>query len=122
MFTTATHTNITATYDDAAGTLSLAAAEGYGDSDARAAVSAAGDLTYNSSTGVITYTGPSAAEVRAHFSAGEGIDIASGVISGEDATATNKGIASFATANFTVSSGAVSAAAISAATVSAAAA
>jgi hypothetical protein len=28
-----------------------------------------GSLTYNSSTGVIAYTGPSAAEVRAHFSA-----------------------------------------------------
>ena len=58
MFTTATHTNITATYDDAAGTLSLAAAEGYGDSDARAAFSVAGDLAYNSGTGVISYTEP----------------------------------------------------------------
>lgn len=29
-----------------------------------------GSLTYNSSTGVIEYTGPSAAEVRAHLSAG----------------------------------------------------
>ena len=28
-----------------------------------------GSLTYNPATGVITYTGPSAAEVRAHFSA-----------------------------------------------------
>jgi len=28
-----------------------------------------GSVTYNSTTGVITYTGPSAAEVRAHFSA-----------------------------------------------------
>ena len=58
MFTNATHTNITATYDDVANTLSLAAAEGYGDSDARAAVSAAGDLSYNSSTGVFSYTEP----------------------------------------------------------------
>lgn len=42
---------------------------------ARAAISvtdAGGDgaLSYNSGTGVITYTGPSAAQVRAHFSAG----------------------------------------------------
>jgi len=66
-----------------------------------------GSLAYNNSTGVFTYTGPSAAEVRAHITAGEGIDIASGVVSGEDATASNKGIASFSTDHFTVSSGAV---------------
>ena len=38
-----------------------------------------GSLAYNA--GVITYTGPSAAEVRAHFSGGTGIDISSGSIS-----------------------------------------
>ena len=46
------------------------------------------------------------------FAAGEGLDIAlSGntvTVSGEDATVSNKGVASFATANFNVSSGAVS--------------
>ena len=67
-----------------------------------------GSLSYNNSTGVLTFTGPSASDTRAHFTAGEGIDISSGEISGEDATTTNKGIASFATANFTVASGAVS--------------
>lgn len=46
----------------------------YLDSRARAAVSVTdaggdGSLSYNSSTGVITYTGPSAAETRAHISA-----------------------------------------------------
>ena len=40
-----------------------------------------GSLAYNSSTGVITYTGPSASEVRAHFSAGTGIGISGGTIS-----------------------------------------
>ena len=40
-----------------------------------------GSLAYNSSTGVFTYTGPSATEVRSHFSAGTGISISGGVIS-----------------------------------------
>ena len=82
------------------------------DSDAKRAllgVDAGGDgsFTYDSASGVMTYTGPSAAEVRAHFSAGEGIDLSSGAISAEDATETNKGIASFSNDHFTVSSGAV---------------
>ena len=56
------------------------------DARARGAVSvndAGGDgsLAYDSSTGVITYTGPSAAEVRAHFSGGTGVDITDGVVS-----------------------------------------
>jgi len=39
-----------------------------------------GSLSYNSTTGVITYTGPSASEVRAHFSASTGITITNGAI------------------------------------------
>jgi len=74
------------------------------------AVDAGGDgsFGYDSATGIFTYTGPSASEVRAHITAGEGIDISSGEISGEDATTSNKGIASFNTEHFSVSSGAVS--------------
>jgi len=58
----------------------------YTDARARASISVTdsggdGSLAYNSSTGVITYVGPSASEVRAHFSAGDGITLASGVIS-----------------------------------------
>ena len=56
----------------------------YTDAMAEAAISVTdsggdGSLTY--SAGTITYTGPSATETRAHFSAGTGINIASGVIS-----------------------------------------
>ena len=37
-----------------------------------------GSLSYNSGTGVITYTGPSAAETRAHFSGSSGVNYNSG--------------------------------------------
>jgi len=43
-----------------------------------------GSFSYNSSTGAFTYTGPSASEVRAHFSAGTGINISAGSISTND--------------------------------------
>jgi hypothetical protein len=48
-----------------------------------------GSLTYNDTTGVFTYTGPSAADVRAHISAGTGISITDGVITN---TVTDTGI------------------------------
>lgn len=39
-----------------------------------------GSFSYNSGTGVFTYTGPSAAETRAHFSNGTGVTITNGSI------------------------------------------
>lgn len=39
-----------------------------------------GSLSYSDVTGVITYTGPSASEVRSHFTAGTGITITDGVV------------------------------------------
>lgn len=39
-----------------------------------------GSLAYNSSTGVITYTGPSATDTRAHFSGGTGVSITDGEV------------------------------------------
>ena len=56
------------------------------DSDAKNAVSATdaggdGSFSYNNGTGVFTYTGPSAAETRAHFTGGTGVDITNGVVS-----------------------------------------
>lgn len=60
----------------------------YTDTRARLAVSATdtggdGSFSYDSATGVFTYTGPSATETRAHFSAGTGVyyDNTTGVIS-----------------------------------------
>ena len=51
-----------------------------------------GALAYNSGTGVITYTGPSASEVRAHLSAGTGITYSGGAISIGQAVATSSDV------------------------------
>jgi len=56
-------------------------------------------------TGTISGSSQLASAISGAFTAGGGIDINSGVISGEDATSSNKGIATFNTANFLVSSG-----------------
>ena len=99
-----TNTNIT--YDDNANTLTISAtstggfdlssndtddlAEGstnlyYTDARARASISVTdnsgdGSVSYDSSTGVISYTGPSAAEVRTHISGGTGVTVTNGEI------------------------------------------
>jgi hypothetical protein len=55
------------------------------DSDAKNAISVTdnggdGSLSYTPATGVISYTGPSASEVRAHFSGGTGVTITDGEV------------------------------------------
>ena len=54
MITSATHSNITVTYDDSANTLSFSAAAQYSNSDARGALSGGPGIDYNSSTGKIS--------------------------------------------------------------------
>tara|TARA_B100000131_G_scaffold291803_1_gene305667 strand:- start:4166 stop:5473 length:1308 start_codon:yes stop_codon:yes gene_type:complete len=74
--------------------LSEGSNEYYTDAKVRAAISitdAGGDgsLGYNSGTGVITYTGPSASDVRAHFTGGTGIGLSSGDIKIDSAELTS---------------------------------
>ena len=69
----------------------------YTDVRARAAISATdaggdGSLSYSSATGVITYTGPSAAETRAHFTGGTGVSITAGTIAIGQAVETNSDV------------------------------
>ena len=69
----------------------------YTDARARASVSVTdsggdGSLSYDNSTGVITYTGPSATEVRAHFSEGTGVSITNGEIAIGQAVATTSDV------------------------------
>jgi hypothetical protein len=58
-----------------------------------------GSLAYNSGTGVITYTGPSAAEVRAHVSAGTGVAVTDGEFSIGQPVATSNSV-TFQTGSF----------------------
>ena len=55
-----------------------------------------GSLAYNSTSGVITYTGPSAAEVRAHLTAGDGLDVSSGSFSVDNTVVRTSGTQSIA--------------------------
>ena len=95
--TNGSHTNITASYDDSGdGAIDLSIT----DSVIRGKISVTdsggdGSLAYNNSTGVITYTGPSAAEVRAHISAGTGISISSGEISTNDSAIVHDSLSGF---------------------------
>ena len=50
-----------------------------------------GSLSYNNSTGVFTYTGPSSTEVRSHLSAGTGLTYSSGQFSIDSTVVTTTG-------------------------------
>jgi len=54
-----------------------------------------GSLAYNNTTGVFTYTGPSASEVRAHLSAGTGINYSGGAISTNDSAIVHDNLSGF---------------------------
>jgi hypothetical protein len=72
-------------------------------------ISSSGTIIANNFVGIFNGALSSSAQIAddisGSFTAGEGIDISSGVISGEDAASTNKGIATFNTDNFLVTSG-----------------
>lgn len=51
-----------------------------------------GSLAYDSSTGVITYTGPSATDTRAHFSGGTGVSITDGEVAIGQAVGTSDNV------------------------------
>ena len=91
--TNGSHTNITAAYDDAGdGAVDLSIT----DAVIRGKISVTdaggdGSAAYNSTSGVITYTGPSAAEVRAHITAGTGVTYSGGAVSiGQDVATSTK--------------------------------
>ena len=103
--------NISVTYDDANGTITIAEAltttdiaEGdnqyHTTARARGAISVTdaggdGSLAYNSSSGVITYTGPSATEVRAHLTAGTGLNYSGGEFSTADSEIVHDNLSGF---------------------------
>ena len=70
-----------------------------------------GTLSYDKTTEVFTYTGPTSADIRSHFTAGGGITISNGVISATYTGPTSADIRSHFTAGngITISNGVISA-------------
>ena len=87
MITSATHSNITVTYDDNANTLAFSAAAQYGDSDARGAVSGGDGLAYNNGTGVFAVNTSNGIEINSD-SVELDYEIVSSAPSGVGSTAT----------------------------------
>ena len=67
-----------------------------------------GSFSYNNTTGVFTYTGPSATDVRAHFSGGTGVTITDGSIAIGQAVATNSAVTFASVAGGTITGTSVS--------------
>ena len=79
----------------AEGTTNLYYTDARATAAAKAAISvtdAGGDGSLTYSAGAITYTGPSAAETRAHFSGGTGVSITNGVVAIGQAVGTTSNV------------------------------
>ena len=74
MITSASHTNITATYDDGAGTLALAAAASYGDSDVGTYLGSNGFATQSTIVAAITDSAPATLDTLNELAAALGDD------------------------------------------------
>ena len=91
------------TYNNTSGVVSNIITQ-YTDAMARSAVTVTdaggdGSLSYNNTTGVITYTGPSSSEVRAQLSAGTGLTYAAGQFAVDTSTIATRSYADSAAAS-----------------------